>query len=214
MGEELARQAPVDADMVMPVPESGIPAAQGFARASGIPYGDGVVKNRYIGRTFIAPTPETRAAGVRLKLNPIRENIAGKRLVVVDDSIVRGTTQLTLTRMLREAGAKEVHLRVTSPPYRWPCFYGMDTGRRPELVAADLEVGEIRAYLDVDSLAYLDLDRLIAATGSSPQSFCTACLSGEYPIPVPEADTKLALEEPARDPAPDPAPEPAARVEP
>jgi amidophosphoribosyltransferase len=125
MGEELARQAPVHADMVMPVPESGIPAAQGFARASGIPYGDGVVKNRYIGRTFIAPTPETRAAGVRLKLNPIRENIAGKRLVVVDDSIVRGTTQLTLTRMLREAGAAEVHLRVTSPPYRWPCFYGM-----------------------------------------------------------------------------------------
>src|SRR5438270_38779 len=116
MGEELARQAPVHADMVMPVPESGIPAAQGFARASGIPYGDGVVKNRYIGRTFIAPTPETRAAGVRLKLNPIRENIAGKRLVVVDDSIVRGTTQLTLTRMLREAGAAEVHLRVTSPP--------------------------------------------------------------------------------------------------
>jgi amidophosphoribosyltransferase len=195
MGEELARQAPVDADMVMPVPESGIPAAQGFARASGIPYGDGVVKNRYIGRTFIAPTPETRAAGVRLKLNPIRENIAGKRLVVVDDSIVRGTTQLTLTRMLREAGAAEVHLRVTSPPYRWPCFYGMDTGRRPELLAADLQVGEVREYLGVDSLAYLELDRLVAATGSSPESFCTACLSGEYPVPVPDADTKLALEE-------------------
>jgi amidophosphoribosyltransferase len=214
MGEELARQSPVDADMVMPVPESGIPAAQGFARASGIPYGDGVVKNRYIGRTFIAPTPETRAAGVRLKLNPIRENIEGKRLVVVDDSIVRGTTQLTLTRMLREAGAKEVHLRVTSPPYRWPCFYGMDTGRRPELVAADLEVGEIREYLGVDSLAYLELDRLVTATGSSPQSFCTACLSGEYPVPVPEADTKLALEEPAPTRAPEPVPEPATRTEP
>jgi amidophosphoribosyltransferase len=214
MGEELARQAPVNADMVMPVPESGIPAAQGFARASGIPYGDGVVKNRYIGRTFIAPTPETRAAGVRLKLNPIRENIEGKRLVVVDDSIVRGTTQLTLTRMLREAGAKEVHLRVTSPPYRWPCFYGMDTGRRPELVAADLEVGEIREYLGVDSLAYLELDRLVTATGSSPQSFCTACLSGEYPVPVPEADTKLALEEPAPVRAPEPVPEPATRTEP
>jgi amidophosphoribosyltransferase len=195
MGEELARQAPVQADMVMPVPESGIPAAQGFARASGIPYGDGVVKNRYIGRTFIAPTPETRAAGVRLKLNPIRENIAGKRLVVVDDSIVRGTTQLTLTRMLREAGAAEVHLRVTSPPYRWPCFYGMDTGRRPELLAADLQVGEVREYLGVDSLAYLDLDRLVAATGSNAESFCTACLSGVYPVPVPDADTKLALEE-------------------
>jgi amidophosphoribosyltransferase len=198
---------------VMPVPESGIPAAQGFARASGIPYGDGVVKNRYIGRTFIAPTPETRAAGVRLKLNPIRENIAGKRIVVVDDSIVRGTTQMTLTRMLREAGAKEVHLRVTSPPYRWPCFYGMDTGRRPELVAADLEVGEIRAYLGVDSLAYLELDRLITATGSNRESFCAACLSGEYPVPVPDADTKLALEGPDRKPAA-PVPEPAARTEP
>jgi amidophosphoribosyltransferase len=214
MGEELARQAPVHADMVMPVPESGIPAAQGFARASGIPYGDGVVKNRYIGRTFIAPTPETRAAGVRLKLNPIRENIAGKRLVVVDDSIVRGTTQLTLTRMLREAGAAEVHLRVTSPPYRWPCFYGMDTGRRPELLAADLQVGEVREYLGVDSLAYLDLNRLVAATGSNAESFCTACLSGEYPVPVPDADTKLALEEEkVRAPAAT-APEANVRIEP
>lgn len=194
MGEELARQAPVDADMVMPVPESGIPAAQGFARASGIPYGDGLVKNRYIGRTFIAPTPETRAAGVRLKLNPLKENIVGKRLVVVDDSIVRGTTQLTLTRMLREAGATEVHLRVTSPPYRWPCFYGMDTGRRSELLAADLSVGEIRDYLGVDSLAYLDIDRLVTATRANPESFCAACLTGEYPVPVPDADTKLLLE--------------------
>ena len=196
MGEELAHQAPVDADMVMPVPESGIPAAQGFARASGIPYGDGLVKNRYIGRTFIAPTPETRTAGVRLKLNPLKENIAGKRLVVVDDSIVRGTTQLTLTRMLREAGAKEVHLRVTSPPYRWPCFYGMDTGRRSELLAADLSVGEIRDYLGVDSLAYLDIDRLVAATRAGPEAFCAACLTGEYPVPVPDADTKLELEAP------------------
>jgi amidophosphoribosyltransferase len=196
MGEELARQAPVDADMVMPVPESGIPAAQGFARASGIPYGDGLVKNRYIGRTFIAPTPDTRAAGVRLKLNPLKENIAGKRLVVVDDSIVRGTTQLTLTRMLREAGAAEVHLRVTSPPYRWPCFYGMDTGRRSELLAADLSVGEIRDYLGVDSLAYLDIDRLVTATRGAPEAFCTACLTGEYPVPVPDADTKLVLEAP------------------
>jgi len=196
MGEELAHQAPVDADMVMPVPESGIPAAQGFARASRIPYGDGLVKNRYIGRTFIAPTPETRTAGVRLKLNPLKENIAGKRLVVVDDSIVRGTTQLTLTRMLREAGAKEVHLRVTSPPYRWPCFYGMDTGRRSELLAADLSVGEIRDYLGVDSLAYLDIDRLVAATRAGPEAFCAACLTGEYPVPVPDADTKLVLEAP------------------
>ena len=160
MGEELARQAPVDADMVMPVPESGIPAAQGYARASGIPYGDGLVKNRYVGRTFIQPSQQLRGVGVRLKLNPLPENIRGKRLVVVDDSIVRGTTTRQVVAMLREAGAAEVHFRVSSPPYRWPCFYGMDTGRRSELLAADLSVGEIRDYLNVDSLAYLELDRL------------------------------------------------------
>jgi amidophosphoribosyltransferase len=199
MGEELARQAPVDADMVMPVPESGIPAAQGYARASGIPYGDGLVKNRYVGRTFIQPNQKQREQGVRLKLNPLSENIRGKRLVVVEDSIVRGTTLRQLVSMLREAGAAEVHFRVSSPPYKWPCFYGLDTGRRSELLAADLSVGEIRDLIGVDSLAYLDLDRLIAATGSSPGSFCTACLSGEYPIPIPrlestETDSKLLLE--------------------
>ncbi len=184
MGEELARQAPVDADMVMPVPESGVPAAQGFARTSGIPYGDGLVKNRYVGRTFIQPNQQLRGQGVRMKLNPLPENIRGKRLVVVDDSIVRGTTTRQVVAMLRESGAAEVHFRVSSPPYRWPCFYGMDTGHRSELLAADLSVGEIRDYLGVDSLAYLDLDRLLAATGSSPTSFCTACLSGTYPVPV------------------------------
>ncbi len=196
MGEELARQAPVAADMVMPIPESGIPAAQGFARASGIPYGDGLVKNRYVGRTFIEPTHQLRGAGVRLKLNPLPENIRGKRLIVVDDSIVRGTTTRQVVAMLREAGAAEVHFRVSSPPYRWPCFYGMDTGRRSELLAADLSVGEIRDYLGVDSLAYLDLDRLVAATGADGEAFCTACLTGDYLVPVPEADTKLALESP------------------
>jgi amidophosphoribosyltransferase len=195
MGEELARQSPVAADMVMPVPESGVPAAQGFARAAGIPYGDGLVKNRYVGRTFIEPTQTLRGMGVRMKLNPLPENIAGKRLVVVDDSIVRGTTTRQVIAMLREAGASEVHFRVSSPPYRWPCFYGMDTGRRSELLAADMSVGEIRDYLGVDSLAYLELDRLLTATGASPESFCTACLSGEYPVPVPEADAKLVLEE-------------------
>jgi len=192
MGEELARQAPVEADMVMPVPESGIPAAQGFARASGVPYGDGLVKNRYVGRTFIQP--KQRGLGVRLKLNPLPEAIRGKRLVVVDDSIVRGTTTRQVVAMLREAGAAEVHFRVSSPPYRWPCFYGMDTGQRSELLAADMEVGEIRDYLGVDSLAYLDLDRLLKATGAAPTAFCTACLSGDYPVPVPEADTKQVLE--------------------
>jgi amidophosphoribosyltransferase len=194
MGEELARQAPVPADMVMPVPESGVPAAQGYAHESGVPYGDGFVKNRYVGRTFIEPSQNLRGARVRLKLNPLRENIRGKRLVVVDDSIVRGTTTRKIIAMLREAGATEVHFRVSSPPYRWPCFYGLDTGKRSDLLAADMSVGEIRDFLDVDSLAYLDLDRLLAATSSSADSFCTACFTGTYPVPVPDGDTKLVLE--------------------
>ncbi|MFN8028556.1 MAG: amidophosphoribosyltransferase [Acidimicrobiia bacterium] len=195
MGEELARQAWVEADMVMPVPESGVPAAQGYARGSGIPYGDGLVKNRYVGRTFIQPSQKQRGQGVRVKLNPLVENIRGKRLVVVDDSIVRGTTTRQVVQMLRESGAAEVHFRVSSPPYKWPCSYGMDTGSRSELLAADMSVGEIRDFLGVDSLAYLDLDRLTTATGASPDSFCTACLSGIYPVPVPFADSKHALEE-------------------
>ena len=195
MGESLARQAPVDADMVMPVPESGVPAAQGYARASGIPYGDGLVRNRYVGRTFIQPSQQQRDQGVRLKLNPLAENIRGKRLVVVEDSIVRGTTLRQLVAVLREAGASEVHLRVSSPPYKWPCFYGLDTGRRSELLAADLSVGEIREFLGVDSLAYLELDRLTAATGAPSSAFCTACLSGRYPVSIPSlADSKLVLE--------------------
>ncbi len=195
MGEELARQAPCDwADMVMPVPESGVPAAQGYARESGIPYGDGFVKNRYVGRTFIQPSQKQRGSDVRLKLNPIPENIRGKRLVVVDDSIVRGTTTRQVVAMLREAGAAEVHFRVSSPPYRWPCFFGMDTGRRSELLAADMSVGEIRDYINADSLAYLELDRLTAATGAPPSAFCTACLTGEYPVDVPGADAKHVLE--------------------
>ncbi|MBS1836847.1 MAG: amidophosphoribosyltransferase [Actinobacteria bacterium] len=185
MGEQLAEQAPVDADMVMGVPESGIPAAEGYARRSGVPYGHGLVKNRYIGRTFIAPSQEMRALGVRMKLNPLRENIDGRRLVVVDDSIVRGTTTKAMVSMLREAGAREVHLRVSSPPYRWPCFYGMDTGTRGELLAANLEVDEIRRYLGVDSLTYLTLDRLVAAVDAAGAGFCDACLTGTYPVPIP-----------------------------
>ena len=197
MGEELARQAPVDADMVMPVPESGVPAAQGYARASGIPYGDGLVRNRYVGRTFIQPSQKQRDQGVRLKLNPLAENIRGKRLVVVEDSIVRGTTLRQLVSMLREAGAAEVHFRVASPPYKWPCYYGLDTGRRSELLAADLSVGEIRDFAGFDSLAYLELDRLTAATGAPASAFCTACLSGEYPVAIPSLhDAKLVLEAP------------------
>jgi amidophosphoribosyltransferase len=196
MGEQLAEQAPVDADMVMGVPESALPAAEGYARHSGIPYGQGLVKNRYIGRTFIAPSQELRARGVRMKLNPLRENIAGKRLVVVDDSIVRGTTTRAIVAMLRESGAAEVHLRISSPPYRWPCFYGMDTGERGELLAANLTVDEIRDYVGADTLAYLDLDRLISATGAVGAGFCTACLTGEYPVPVPVTLSKSVLEDP------------------
>jgi amidophosphoribosyltransferase len=185
MGELLAEQTPVAVDMVIGVPDSGIPAAEGYSRRSGIPFGHGLVKNRYSGRTFINPDPSQRAIGVRRKLNPLREAIAGKRLVVVDDSIVRGTTTRAMVAMLREVGTKEVHLRISSPPYRWPCFYGLDTGTRAELVAADLEVGEICDYIGADSLAYLALDALKKATGVPGAGFCDACLTGDYPVPVP-----------------------------
>jgi len=194
MGEMLAEQAPVEADLVMGVPESGIPAAEGYARGSGIPYGQGLVKNRYIGRTFIAPTQALRSAAVRMKLNPLRDNIEGQRLVVVDDSIVRGTTTRAMVRMLRDAGAAEVHMRVSSPPYRWPCFYGMDTGTRGELLAANLTVDEIREYLEVDSLSYLTLDNLLASTGAVGAGFCDACLTGTYPIEIPANLSKAVLE--------------------
>jgi amidophosphoribosyltransferase len=195
MGEALAEQSPLPPDtatgparecMVMPVPESGIPAAEGYARRSGIPFGHGLVRNRYIGRTFIAPGQDQRTQSVRMKFNPIRENIAGKRLVVIDDSIVRGTSTRAVVAMLREAGAGEVHLRISSPPYRWPCYFGMDTGTRGELIAANLTVSEIRDYLGCDSLAYLELDRLVTATGVASRGFCTACLTGDYPLRVPE----------------------------
>ncbi|HZM37511.1 MAG TPA: amidophosphoribosyltransferase [Acidimicrobiales bacterium] len=195
MGEQLAAHAPVDADMVMGVPESGVPAAEGFARASGIPLGQGLVKNRYIGRSFIAPSQEMRARAVRMKLNPLRENIEGKRLVVVDDTIVRGTTQHQLVRMLREAGATEVHLRIPSPPVRWSCFYGIDTGDRTELLAYNLDIDGIREYLDVDTLAYLSLDRLVAATGAAGAGFCDACFTGNYPVEVPLTLRKHVLED-------------------
>ncbi len=194
MGELLADQAPVAADMVVGVPDSGLPAAEGYSRRSGIPFGHALVKNRYIGRTFINPDPGQRAQGVRRKLNPLREAIAAKRLVVVDDSIVRGTTTRAMVAMLREAGCREVHLRISSPPYRWPCFYGLDTGTRAELVAADLEVGEICDYIGADSLAYLALDALKRATGVPGAGFCDACLTGDYPVAVPVRFSKDMLE--------------------
>jgi amidophosphoribosyltransferase len=194
MGELLAEVAPVEADLVMGVPESGVPAAEGYARRSGIPYGQGLVKNRYIGRTFIAPDPASRALGVRRKLNPLRDNIAGKRLVVVDDSIVRGTTQRAVVAMLREAGAAEIHLRVSSPPFAWPCYYGIDTPDREELLGATRTVEEIRAYLRVESLAYLGVEELVRAIDAPGAGFCSACLTGEYPVPVPAAWSKRVLE--------------------
>ena len=187
MGQLLATQAPVAADLVMGVPDSGVPAAEGYALSSGIPYGQGLVKNRYIGRTFIAPTQAERASGVRRKLNPLRENIAGKRVIVVDDSIVRGTTTRAMVTMLREAGATQVHLRISSPPFKWPCFYGIDTPDRTELLAATRSIEEIAEFLDVDSLEYLTLEHLVTAVDAPGAGFCDACLTGTYPVKVPVA---------------------------
>ncbi len=194
MGYRLAEQAPVAADVVVPVPESGIPAAQGFAAASGLPYADGLVKNRYVGRTFIQPAQAMRDQGIRMKLNPIPEELDGNRVVLVDDSIVRGSTTRRLVEMVRGAGAAEVHLRISSPPYRWPCYYGMDTGDRGTLLAAERSVDEIAEFLGVDSLAYLDLGVLVEATGAGDSGFCTACLSGDYPTDVADAGDKYVLE--------------------
>ena len=198
MGRRLAEEAPVAADLVMGVPETASAAAAGYAAASGIPYGEGFVKNRYVGRTFIQPTQLIRQQGIRAKLNPLHEVIEGRRLVVVDDSIVRGNTTAQIVRMLRDAGAREVHMRISSPPIQWPCFYGIDTANRDELIGAWMSVDEICAKIEADSLAYLSLDRMIAATDVPGDKFCTACFSHDYPIPVPEhvAVTKHMLEEP------------------
>ena len=185
VGERLAKEHPADADLVIPVPESGTPAAVGYARASGIPYGAGFVKNSYVGRTFIQPSQTIRQLGIRLKLNPLREVIEGKRIVVVDDSIVRGNTQRALIRMLREAGALEIHVRISSPPVKWPCFYGIDFASRAELVAAGLEIDEIRRSIGADSLGYVSLAGLVEATTIAQSKLCTACFTGVYPIPIP-----------------------------
>jgi amidophosphoribosyltransferase len=195
MGRRLATEAPAQADLVIPIPDTGHSAAQGYAETSGIPYGEGLMKNRYIGRTFIEPTPSLRSRGVRLKLNPLPEAIRGKRLVVVDDSIVRGTTTRQIVSVLREAGAAEVHLRIVSPPIRWPCFYGIDMSTKEELIAAHHDVDGIRELVGADSLAYLSLDALVAATEAPKGSFCRACFDGNYPVPVGDREpTKFALE--------------------
>ena len=194
MGERLAAEAPLPPPkpgnescpvLVMGVPDSGLPAAEGFARGSGLPYGQGLVKNRYIGRTFISPDQGQRDRGVRRKLNPLRENIRDARLVVLDDSIVRGTTSQQLVTLLRNAGAAEVHLRITSPPYKWPCFYGIDTGDPNELIAAQKTVEEIREFVEADSLAYLSIEGLLTTVRGTDGGFCTACLTGDYPTEVP-----------------------------
>ena len=195
LGAALAVQAPVDADLVIPVPDTATSAAAGYAEASGIPFGEGLMKNRYVGRTFIQPSQTMRRLGIRIKLNPLREAIRGRRLVVVDDSIVRGNTTKAIVGMLREAGAREVHVRITSPPVRWPCFYGIDMPTRGELIASDLLEPQIAAYIGADSLAYLSLEALVSTARRGGKGLCSACFTGDYPVPVDvELQDKALLE--------------------
>lgn len=194
MGEELAAEHPIDADVVVPVPDSAVPAAIGYARASGIPYSDALIKNRYIGRTFIQPDQRMRDMGVRLKFNALPEVVEGKRVILIDDSIVRGTTSRPIVNLLREAGAKEVHMRVHSPPIMWPCYLGVDMASRDELIAANMTVEEIAEHINADSLGYLSLEALIRATGAEDKGFCTGCLSGRYPVTINRSSGKNALE--------------------
>ncbi len=190
VGRQLAREHPADADLVIPVPESGTPAAVGYADESGIPYGIGLVKNSYVGRTFIQPSQTIRQLGIRLKLNPLREIVGGRRLVVVDDTIVRGNTQRALVRMLREAGAAEVHIRISSPPVKWPCFYGIDFASRAELIANGLSTDEVRRSIGADSLGHVSLDGLVEATTVPKGRLCRACFDGVYPVELPD-DARL-----------------------
>jgi len=198
MGAELAFEQPADADIVVPLPDSAIPAGIGYANASGLPYTEALIKNRYIGRTFIQPDQHLRDVGIALKFNPLPEVLEGKRVVLVDDTIVRGTTSRPIVQLLRDAGAREVHMRVHAPPIMWPCFMGVDFASRSELIAAryDADVAEIGRQIGVDSLAYLSLDGLFRAIGQPRDGFCTACLTGEYPVPLHEDASKFALERP------------------
>ena len=196
IGEILARETPLEADIVIGVPDSGIPAAIGYSQKSGIPFADGLIKNRYVGRTFIQPTQAMREAGIRVKLNPLPDVLSGKRVVVIDDSIVRGTTSRKLVAALREAGATEVHMRISSPPVTHPCFYGIDTDTQDQLIAARLTLAEIERHLGVDSLAYLSKQGMVEAAHDNSDHFCTACFDGAYPIPMEESvrASKLTLE--------------------
>jgi amidophosphoribosyltransferase len=193
LGVELAQESGVDADVVIPVPDSSIPAAIGYSRVSGIPFNDGLIKNRYIGRTFIEPTQDMRERGVALKFNALAENLAGKRVIMIDDSLVRGTTAGPLVKLVRDAGATEVHLRITCPPITHACHFGVDMGHDGDLMAARLTVDEMRDRIGADSLAFLSLDGMMRAVGAS-EGYCNACFTGHYPIAVEEAQAKLSFE--------------------
>jgi len=200
IGRVLAKESCVDADIVIGVPDSGIPAAIGFSQESGLPYAEGLIKNRYVGRTFIQPTQNMRESGIRMKLNPLKDVLDGKRVIMVDDSIVRGTTSRKIVKALRDAGATEVHMRISSPPVTHPCFYGIDTDNQDQLIGATKSVEEIQAQIGVDSLAYLSWEGMLNATKEDPNSFCSACFTGDYPIDVPETvkRSKLMLEQPLK----------------
>ena len=195
LGAQLAREHPVDADLVIGIPDSSIAAAVGYARESGIPYSEGLIKNRYVGRTFIEPEQQIRDLGVRQKFNPLAEVIKGQRLVVVDDSIVRGTTTPHVVGLLRKAGAKEVHVRVCAPPIKHPCHLGVDIPTRRELIANNNSVKQIQRLIDADSLGYLSVDGLMKVVGGSGGGFCNACFTGNYPVPVQLELSKIALEQ-------------------
>lgn len=199
IGRHLASESSVDADIVIAVPDSGIPAAIGFSQASGIPYAEGLIKNRYVGRTFIQPTQVMRESGIRMKLNPLKDVLAGKRVIIVDDSIVRGTTSRKIVKALRDAGAIEVHMRISSPPVTHPCFYGIDTDSQDHLIAATRSVEEIAKHIEVDSLQYLSWEGMLEATRENPDEFCSACFTGNYPVSIPEPvkRSKLLLEKAA-----------------
>jgi amidophosphoribosyltransferase len=184
LGAQLAREAPAAADIVVPVPDSGLYAALGYSRESGLPFELGMTRNHYVGRTFIEPKQSIRNFGVKVKLNPVKSIIRDRKVVLIDDSIVRGTTSRKIVRMMREAGAKEVHVRISSPPTSWPCYYGIDTPRRRELIAAAQSVEQIRAFVEADSLAYLSVDGMLGCFSGSRESYCTACWTGRYAVSI------------------------------
>lgn len=192
MGARLAREAPAPADIVVPVPDSGLYAAMGYSRESGLPLEFGMTRNHYVGRTFIEPKQSIRHFGVKIKLNPVSELLEGKRVVLVDDSIVRGTTSKKIVRMVREGGAAEVHLRISAPPTQWPCHYGIDTPNRDELIASHHSIEEIRQFIEADSLAYLSMEGMLTSVGGDPDSYCTACWTGDYRVPLSPHDQRQA----------------------